>query len=101
MRIGFIGLGRMGSRMALNLLDVLLAVYGVASRRMEELNPIMDTLVRGHWSLAVLFKVVVTGTVGVMALWKTELLGLIRLAAWLLAAVNLMSIWLIFLDPAL
>lgn len=87
--------------MALNLLDVLLAVYGVSSRRMEELNPILDRLVREHWTLAVAFKVLVTGGVGLIALWKVQLLPIIRGAAWLLAAINLGAIWLIFIDPAL
>lgn len=87
--------------MALNLLDVLLAIYGISSRRMEELNPIMDGFVREHWSLAVLFKVGITSAVGLMALWKTELLTIIRYAAWLLAVINLGAIWLIFFDAAL
>ena len=79
----------------LNLLDIILAIYGVTSRKMPEMNPIIDELVREHWTLALAFKVVVSGGVGLLALWRQEIIGVLKGASWFLAAVNLFTIYIL------
>ncbi|MBC8514730.1 hypothetical protein H8D30_02580 [bacterium] len=79
----------------LNIIDILLAIYGIGSRQMPEMNPIIDRLVQEHWTLAIAFKVVVAGTVGLLALWRQEIVGVLQWASYLLMAVNLFTLYIL------